>query len=224
MLPKVSLIQRMTESGIIAVIRRVPKDRIPPLVESLIKGGVTALEITVDSPGVYSVLRKVSEVIGERAVIGAGTVIDATSAERAIESGAEFLFSPSLHPDVIRVALRHGKVAVPGVMTPTEMIMALEYGADMVKIFPAGVLGPKYIRDILAPFPQIPVIPTGGINLENVASFIEAGAAAVGIGGELVDRRSVETSDFERIARTAELYVEAIGKKRTPIGERNRTR
>ncbi|MFC4768060.1 bifunctional 4-hydroxy-2-oxoglutarate aldolase/2-dehydro-3-deoxy-phosphogluconate aldolase [Effusibacillus consociatus] len=214
MLPKVSLLQRLTESGVIAVIRRVPEEAMEQVAESLVAGGVTSLEVTIDSQSAFAVIRKLSARLKNRAVVGAGTVIDGESARLAIESGADFLFSPSLHQDVIRTALRYGKIAVPGVMTPTEMITAIEWGADLVKIFPAEGLGVQYIKDIKAPFPHVPVIPTGGVNLENVASFIEAGVAAVGIGGNLVDRRAIESNDFDKITEIAKQYVEAIRKAR----------
>jgi 2-dehydro-3-deoxyphosphogluconate aldolase / (4S)-4-hydroxy-2-oxoglutarate aldolase len=214
MIPKVNLLQRLLESGVIAVIRRIPEEKVEAVAESLIAGGVTALEVTVDSQGAFATIRKLTQKFGDQAVIGAGTVIDSESARLAISSGAEFILSPSLHQDVIRTALRYGKVVIPGVMTPTEMITAIEWGADMVKIFPAAGLGVQYIKDIKAPFPHIPVVPTGGVNLDNVAAFIQAGVAAVGIGGNLVDRKAIEASDFGKIQETAEKYVAAIREAR----------
>ncbi|KAB2329557.1 bifunctional 4-hydroxy-2-oxoglutarate aldolase/2-dehydro-3-deoxy-phosphogluconate aldolase [Cytobacillus depressus] len=214
MLPKVMLLNKLVESGVIAVIRRIPEDQIELVAESLVEGGVTALEVTVDSPGAFTVISKLSKKMRGRALVGAGTVLDGESARLAIQSGAEFIFSPSLHQEVVRTALRYGKIAVPGVMTPTEMITAIEWGADLVKIFPAAGLGVQYIKDIKAPFPHIPVIPTGGINLENVASFVQAGVAAVGIGGNLVDYQAIEESDFERITQTAKQYVTSIQEAR----------
>jgi 2-dehydro-3-deoxyphosphogluconate aldolase/(4S)-4-hydroxy-2-oxoglutarate aldolase len=210
LLPKVILLQKLVESGVIAVIRRIPEKQVDRVAESLIEGGVTALEVTVDSPGALAAISRLSAQWKGRAIIGAGTVIDSESARLAIQSGADFIFSPSLHRDVIRTALRYGKIAVPGVMTPTEMITAIEWGADLVKIFPAAGLGVSYIKDVKAPFPHIPVIPTGGVNLENVASFVKAGVAAVGIGGNLVDRQAIEAGDFQQITRTAKQYVAAI--------------
>lgn len=219
MLPKVTLLQRLTESGVIAVIRRIPNDRIEHVAENLVAGGVTALEVTLDSPGAFDAISKLSNQLKGKAIVGAGTVIDGESARLAILSGANFIFSPSLHHDVIKTALRYGKVAVPGVMTPTEMITALEWGADLVKIFPAAGLGVRYIKDIKAPFPHIPVIPTGGIDLNNVASFIDAGVAAVGIGGNLLDRKAIDAADYSKIRDTAERYVSAIRKARFEIME-----
>lgn len=210
MFPKLENLQKLVESGVVAVIRKVPLAHMENVAESLLAGGVTALEITVDHPDSFTAIHHLSRQLKNRAIVGAGTVLDSESARFAIQQGAEFVFSPSLHIDVIRTALRYGKIAVPGVMTPTEMIQAMEQGADMVKVFPASGLGVKYIKDVKGPFSHIPVIPTGGVNLENVASFIEAGVAAVGIGGNLVDGKAIQAGDFATITETAKRYVQAI--------------
>jgi len=211
---KMFLMRKLTECGVIAVIRRLPEALVEQVAEHLVAGGITALEVTVDSPGAFSVIRRLAERLKDRAIVGAGTVLDAESARLAIDSGADFLLSPSLHRDVIQTALRYGKIAVPGVLTPTEMITAVEWGADLVKIFPASAFGAQYIRDIKAPFPHIPVIPTGGIHLGNLASFIQAGAAAVGVGGNLLDRRAIETGDFAKIEALARQYVTVVQQAR----------
>ncbi|BCU81573.1 2-dehydro-3-deoxy-phosphogluconate aldolase [Polycladomyces abyssicola] len=214
MIQKMFLIQKLTESGVIAVIRRLPEASVEKVAESLVAGGITALEVTVDSPGAFTVIRKLAEKFKDHAIVGAGTVLDAESARLAIDSGAEFLLSPSLHRDVIQTALRYGKIAVPGVLTPTEMITAVEWGADLVKLFPASVMGAQYMKEIKAPFPHIPVIPTGGIHLDNLTSFIKAGAAAVGIGGNLLDRKVIEAGDFSTITAIARRYVTAVQQAR----------
>jgi 2-dehydro-3-deoxyphosphogluconate aldolase/(4S)-4-hydroxy-2-oxoglutarate aldolase len=210
LLPKVTLLQKLVESGIIAVIRRVPEDTVEGVIESLIEGGITALEITVDSPHAFRSIEKLSKRFTGHALIGAGTILDSESAKNAIGAGAQFIFSPSLSEEVIRMALRYGKIAIPGVMTPTEMITAIEWGADAVKLFPAGNFGPKYIEDVKAPFPHIPIIPTGGVTLENIESFIKAGAVSVGIGGSLVNRKAIEERNFSQLKANAALYVEAV--------------
>ncbi|WP_062237501.1 bifunctional 4-hydroxy-2-oxoglutarate aldolase/2-dehydro-3-deoxy-phosphogluconate aldolase [Fictibacillus sp. FJAT-27399] len=217
MLSKVKLLQELTESGIIAVIRRMPRGQIIPIAESLVDGGVSAIEVTVDSPDAFLVIEELSDQLKGRAIVGAGTVIDSESARLAIQSGAEFLFSPSLHEEVIRMALRYGKVVMPGVMTPSEMIQAIEWGADMVKLFPASVLGAQYVKDVKAPFPHVPVVPTGGIHLDNAASYIEAGAVAVGVGGSLVHAEAVQTKDYTRIQRTAEQFVSIVNGARQSL-------
>ncbi|WP_423800480.1 bifunctional 4-hydroxy-2-oxoglutarate aldolase/2-dehydro-3-deoxy-phosphogluconate aldolase [Neobacillus sp. SAB-20_R2A] len=217
MIPKVQLLQKLVESGIIAVIRRVPEEIVGQVIESLVEGGVTALEVTVDSPHAYRTIEKYSQIFKGQALIGAGTVIDRESAQRAISAGADFVFSPSLSEEVIRTALRYGKIAIPGVMTPTEMIQAVEWGADAVKVFPAGNLGPKYIKDVGAPFPHIPVIPTGGVSLENIESYIKAGAVACGIGGSLVNSKLIEERNFSELKEKATAYVEAVRAARNLI-------
>lgn len=220
LLPKVQLLDKLVESGIIAVIRMVPEDVVEQVVESLIDGGVTALEITVDSPHVFRSIEKLSHRFKGQAIIGAGTVLDAESAKLAIGAGADFIFSPSLSEDVIRMALRYGKIVIPGVMTPTEMITAVEWGADAVKLFPAGQFGAKYMKDLKAPFPHIPVIPTGGVNLENISTYIEVGAITAGVGGNLVDLNAIEAGDFDKIKTTASLYVDAVRAARERINNR----
>jgi 2-dehydro-3-deoxyphosphogluconate aldolase / (4S)-4-hydroxy-2-oxoglutarate aldolase len=214
MIPKVKLLTKLLEGGVIAVIRQVPGDKMLQVAESLVAGGVTALEVTVDHPDAFAAIRTLSSQLKDQAIVGAGTVLDSESARLAIQQGAEFIFSPSLHQDVIRTALRYGKVAVPGVMTPTEMITAMEWGADMVKIFPASGLGVKYVKDVKGPFPHIPVIPTGGVNLDNVASFVEAGVAAVGVGGNLVNLKLIEEGNFAEISSMARKYVTLVKEAR----------
>jgi 2-dehydro-3-deoxyphosphogluconate aldolase/(4S)-4-hydroxy-2-oxoglutarate aldolase len=214
MYSKLENLQKLLQSGVIAVVRKVPLDSMEELAESLINGGVTALEITVDHPDSFTAIQILSQKVKGRALVGAGTVLDSESARLAIQQGAEFVFSPSLHPEVIRTTLRYGKISVPGVMTPTEMVQAMELGADMVKVFPATGLGVQFIKDVRGPFSHIPIIPTGGINLENVATFINAGVVAVGVGGNLVNAKAIAISDYSSITQTAKQYVQAIQEAR----------
>lgn len=215
MLPKLHLLQKLVESGVIAILRGIPADEAEPVADSLVAGGITALEMTLDSPNALGLIEKLSQKYAGKTVVGAGTVIDSESARMAIQHGADFLFSPSLHQEVIRTALRYGKIAIPGVMTPTEMIHALEWGADVVKLFPAAQLDVKYIKDVKTPFPHIPIIPTGGVSLDNVAAFFEAGVAAVGIGGNLLDKEAIASRDYAKLQYTASLYVEKIKEARS---------
>lgn len=224
MLPKTMLLEKLVESGVIAVIRRIPEEKIEQVAESLVEGGVTALEITVDSDSAFSSIAKLSRQLHGRAIVGAGTVIDSESAAMAIQSGAEFIFSPSLHQGVIRTALRHGKISVPGVMTPTEMITAIEWGADLVKLFPAAGLGVQYLKDVKAPFPHVPIIPTGGVDEHNVKLYILAGAAAVGIGGNLLDRKAIQDGNYAAVENAAKTYVELIRQAREDCGGNNSKR
>lgn len=214
MVPKVKMLQKLTESGVIAILRQVPADRAEELAESLVAGGVTALEVTVQTASALDTIEKLAHRLAGRAIVGAGTVLDSETARMAIVRGADFILSPSLHQGVIQTALRYGKIAIPGVMTPTEMVQAMEWGADLVKIFPAASLGVPYIKDISGPLPHIPLVPTGGVTLENVADFIQAGAAACGIGGSLVDKNLIASGSFDQINANAMRFVQEIQKTR----------
>lgn len=219
MIEKIETIRRIQEAGIIAVCRNIQEDKISELADALISSGIRALEITLDNKDAYSTIEFLSNKYKDEIIVGAGTVIDGYSAGLAINKGARFILSPSFNPEVVKTTLRYGKVAIPGVMTPTEMIQAMESGADMVKIFPSSVLGVKFIKDVKGPFPQIPVIPTGGIDVNNVGAYIEAGVEAVGAGGSLIDKEAIYHSDFQAIRETATKFVEEIKKARIKIGQ-----
>lgn len=211
---KLEQIQRIKESGVVAVVRKVPIEKVELVARSLISGGVTAIEITLDDPDALVAIEKVSKYFSDRAIIGAGTVMDPDSVLEAIQAGAEFIVSPHFNPEVVRETLQNGKVSIPGVFTPTEMIRAMDMGADVVKVFPASSLGPQFIKDVMGPFPDVSIIPTGGINLENVSSYIKAGALSVGVGGNLVDKNAIEVLNFEAITRTAKQFVERVKEAR----------
>lgn len=212
-----TLINRLTENGVVAVIRNVPKEKVSKIAESLIAGGVNALEVTLDADDAFHVIEKLVSEFKDQAVIGAGTVLDAISAELAIRSGAEFIVSPVLKEEVIKTTLRNGKVSIPGANTPTEMLTAIEFGAHIVKVFPASVGGPEFIKNVRGPLPQISIIPTGGINFENAAAFIKAGAIAVGAGGNLVDTQAILEDNYEQITASAKKYVEIVKAARADL-------
>lgn len=207
---RLEVLNHLENVGVIAVLRNVPFNKIEYLADSLVQGGVTALEVTVGSQNVFESISILSEKYGNDAAIGAGTVIDEVSACQAFEHGAEFLLSPSLHKPVIEVARRYGKLVIPGVMTPTEIITAIELGADVVKVFPASVMGHEYLKNVLGPFPNAKIIPTGGIDLNNAGNFIKAGAIALGVGGNLVNLGAISDGDFGTITKTAKEYVEQV--------------
>jgi 2-dehydro-3-deoxyphosphogluconate aldolase/(4S)-4-hydroxy-2-oxoglutarate aldolase len=215
MIPKLKKIELLVQGGIIAVIRRLDPEVAVSVADALVSGGVTALEVTVDSQDFFNVIRKLSQRYGDKAVVGAGTVLDGHSAYNAINSGAEFVFCPTLSEDTIRTALRYGKIVIPGVMTPTEALTAMELGADAVKIFPAATVGSKFFKDLSAPLPQIPMIPTGGVNLDNIADYIKAGAIAAGVGGSLVDKKAVASGDYKIIKLKASEFVKKVQDART---------
>ncbi|MEJ5377916.1 MAG: bifunctional 4-hydroxy-2-oxoglutarate aldolase/2-dehydro-3-deoxy-phosphogluconate aldolase [bacterium] len=178
---------------------------------ALVKGGSHLIEITMTVDGALNAIRKLRREMGERVFVGAGTVINARMAEEALEAGAQFLVSPSLNMQVIAFAREAGVVVIPGAMTPTEILSAWEAGAHLVKVFPAGALGgPSYIKALKGPLPQVEMVPTGGVNLENAAEFIRAGAMAVGIGGELVDKASVAEGALDRITQKTREVLDAL--------------
>ncbi|MTH53485.1 bifunctional 4-hydroxy-2-oxoglutarate aldolase/2-dehydro-3-deoxy-phosphogluconate aldolase [Bacillus mangrovi] len=187
------------ESGIVAVIRGADPDTIVPIAQALKDGGVTALEITMENPLAVKVIEQLRLEFGDELLAGAGTVLDAETARTAISAGAKFIFSPTVSLDTIRVAKRYGVISVPGAMTPTEILTAFEAGADLVKVFPASVLGADYFKALAGPLPHIPLMPTGGIGLNNIRDFVKAGAAAAGAGSTLVNG----TMDADRDSLTA---------------------
>lgn len=215
---KLNLFNRLTENGVVAVIRNIPKEKVSKVAESLIAGGVNALEVTLDGEDAFQVIERLGSEFKDQAIIGAGTVLDGVSAELALRSGAEFIVSPVLKEDVIQTTLRHGKISIPGAITPTEMLTAIELGAHIVKVFPASVGGPDFIKNVRGPLPQIPIIPTGGINLENAADFIKAGAVAIGAGGNLVDHQVIAEENYAQLTDMAQKYVEIVKKARGNVG------
>lgn len=176
----------LDETGLIVILRRLEPSVAEDTVEELIDSGVRLLEITVDSPKAFELIDTFQTKFGSTVCVGAGTVTDAGTAARAIDCGAQFILSPSLHPEVIETTLRRGKVSIPGAMTPTEAVTAIQLGAQVVKLFPANVVGVPFVKAMQGPFPHIPLIPTGGIDASNAQAFIQAGAPAVAVGGSLI--------------------------------------
>ena len=216
MLPKVQMLQKLVEGGVIAVIRRLEPETVEDVALALVEGGITALEITVDSPNAFETIRKLSRRLQGKALVGAGTVLDGYSAYQAIHSGAEFVFSPNLNVETIKTTLRYGKIAIPGILTPTEAITAIESGADAVKVFPASSMGLQFIKDMQGPCPHIPIIPTGGVNLDNISSFIKAGSVSVGVGGNLLNKEAINLGNFDKIRDLAARYVKKVQEARKP--------
>src|SRR2546421_1646426 len=205
----------ITEVGIVPVVRTAGAEHAIQAVEAIYKGGVRAAEITMTVPGALRALEKLADRFGGKLMLGAGTVLDPETARACMLAGAEFFVTPSLRASTIEMAKRYSKVICPGALTPTEVLAAWEAGADAVKIFPCGnVGGPKYIKALRGPFPQIEMIPTGGVNLENAGDFLKAGACAVAVGGELVDGKSVAEGRFDVIEDRARQYLAAITRAR----------
>lgn len=214
MTERAEILSRLISCGVVAVARTDDASRLIETAAALKAGGVEAFEVTMTVPGALDVIREVSRRLASEVLLGAGTVLDADTARAAIEAGARFIVSPCFSPGLITVAHQYDKVAVPGALTPTEIMNAHEAGADIVKVFPIRSLGPHYLRDVLAPFPQVRLMPTGGVDLENAPDFIRAGAVAVGVGSALVDGKLVAEGRFEELTERARRLVESIRRVR----------
>ena len=208
-------LSRIVDGGVVAVLRGVEADQLIGIAEALREGGVTAIEVTADTPDVATLIRDVTGSFADDEVtVGTGTVLDAETARTTLMAGAEFVVSPSLHEDVIETCNRYGAVSAPGVMTPTEAVRGYEAGADFVKVFPASTVGPGHLSALTGPLGQIPLMPTGGVDLDNAGAFVEAGAVAVGAGGALVDYDAAARGDYDAITETARAFTETVEEAR----------
>jgi 2-dehydro-3-deoxyphosphogluconate aldolase/(4S)-4-hydroxy-2-oxoglutarate aldolase len=211
---KVVNFNRLIDSGLIAVIRRPQPLQILSIAEALVDGGVGALEITVDTPGVFEMIRDIKNQFGSRVLVGAGTVLDAETAKTAIEAGSDFIFSPIIDEETIRLTNRYGKISIPGVMTPTEIVRGYQAGADLLKVFPGRSLGVDYFKELQGPLGHIPLMPTGGVDLTNAEQFIKNGAVALGVGGSLVDKQAIAEHRYHILTKIAEKFIAAIRRAR----------
>jgi 2-dehydro-3-deoxyphosphogluconate aldolase/(4S)-4-hydroxy-2-oxoglutarate aldolase len=212
------VIRWIEEIGIVPVIRAATVEEATRAVEAICAGGIPVVEITMTVPDAISVIRGVAKQYGNKVLIGAGTVTTSEQAESCLGAGAEFLVSPGLASPVLATAKAAGKLAIPGALTPTELMNAQNEGAQLVKIFPCGnVGGPKYLRSLKAPFPNALLIPTGGVNAANAAEFIAAGAFALGVGADLVDATALREGNLEKISSAARELVEAVATARAAL-------
>ncbi|MCJ1778504.1 bifunctional 4-hydroxy-2-oxoglutarate aldolase/2-dehydro-3-deoxy-phosphogluconate aldolase [Mammaliicoccus sciuri] len=204
-------LQTIKETKLIAILRNAKPNDILPIVETLYKAGIRAIEVTMNSPKALESIELISNEMKGKVVVGAGTVLDAESARLAILSGATFILSPTVDKDTIRMSKKYGAVSIPGALTPTEILEAYEYGGDIIKVFPTTSLGPEYIKDLQGPLPHIPLLPTGGVSIDNVTDFIDAGAVGVGLGSALVNTR-VETNKayFEELEQKAQAFYNKV--------------
>jgi 2-dehydro-3-deoxyphosphogluconate aldolase/(4S)-4-hydroxy-2-oxoglutarate aldolase len=205
---------RILDGGLVAVVRSESGDQLVKVVRALAEGGVTAAEITFTVPDAIGVIGRVRRELGDAIVLGAGTVLDPETARAALLAGAEYLVAPTLNPDVIRLARRYDKVVMPGAFTPTEVLAAWEAGADVVKVFPAEVGGPAYLKALRGPLPQVCLMPTGGVDLDTAEAFLKAGACCLGVGGALVEPKAVAAGDFGRIRDLAARYAAIVKRVR----------
>jgi len=212
-------LSRVLDCGIVAVIRANSGELLADVAEALLAGGVEVMEITFTVPGAVRVLETVAQRMGDRVLLGAGTVLDAETARAALLAGAEFIVSPNTNLDVIRLCRRYDKLVMPGALTPTEVVTAWEAGADIVKIFPSEITGPKYLKALHGPLPQVRLMPTGGVDLNTAAEFLRCGACALGVGGSLVEKKAVETGDMARIESQARQFVQIVKDTRQALAD-----
>jgi 2-dehydro-3-deoxyphosphogluconate aldolase/(4S)-4-hydroxy-2-oxoglutarate aldolase len=207
-------LQVIIDCGVVAIVRVESAQEAVAVCTAIAKGGVKPIEVTMTVPGAVDAIKEFKSIVKDKVLVGAGTVLDPETARAVILAGAEFVVSPTLNLGVIEICRRYSKIVIPGTFTPTEILTAWEAGADIVKVFPATLGGPQYLRDIRGPLPQIRLMPTGGVNLENTPDFIRAGAVAVAAGTSLVDKKAVKEKNYDLITETARKFVEAVKRAR----------
>jgi 2-dehydro-3-deoxyphosphogluconate aldolase/(4S)-4-hydroxy-2-oxoglutarate aldolase len=207
---KESDLRHVLDCGIVAVVRSPDSVQLVEVTRALADGGVSVVEITMTVPGALDVVRAVRQALGDRLLLGAGTILDPETARAALLAGAEFLVAPTVNRDVIRLCQRYDKLVMPGAFTPTEILSAWEAGADVIKVFPAEVVGPPFFKALRGPLPQVRLMPTGGVDLNTAADFLRAGACCLGVGSQLVEPKAVAGRDFDRIRDLARRYIEIV--------------
>jgi 2-dehydro-3-deoxyphosphogluconate aldolase/(4S)-4-hydroxy-2-oxoglutarate aldolase len=211
---KPEIISLLTDPGIIAIVRTQKPAQVLPLFEALLAGGVRAIEITMTTPNALGAIREAHEKLGERALVGVGTVLDADTCRAAIAAGAEFVVSPICRAEIVTAAHALDRPVMLGAYTPTEAQLAHEAGADFVKLFPADTLGPSYIKALLAPLPHLRIVPTGGVDVDTAGDFLKAGCAALGVGSALVSAKALQEGDWPELTRRASALVNAARQAR----------
>jgi 2-dehydro-3-deoxyphosphogluconate aldolase/(4S)-4-hydroxy-2-oxoglutarate aldolase len=212
---KESHLRQVIECGIVAVVRSRDSMQLVEVAKALADGGVNIVEITMSVPDALDVVRQVRKALADRILLGAGTVLDPETARAALLAGAEFIVAPTINLDVIRLCQRYDKLVMPGAFTPTEILTAWESGADIVKVFPAEVVGPTFFKAVRAPLPQIKLMPTGGVDLTTATAFLKAGACCLGIGSQLVEPKAVAERNFDRIRDLASQYLAIVHEARS---------
>jgi 2-dehydro-3-deoxyphosphogluconate aldolase / (4S)-4-hydroxy-2-oxoglutarate aldolase len=212
-------LQRVLDSGIVAIIRSTSSEQLVEVAKALYEGGIDVLEVTFTVPGVLGIIAEVRKTLGNKVLLGAGTVLDTETARAAILAGAEFIVSPTVNVDVIKLCNRYDKAIMPGAFTPTEVLTAWEAGADIIKVFPADIGGPAYLKTLHGPLPQVRLLPTGGVNLDTAADFLKAGACAIGLGGALVEPKAIQSGDMNRIRTLSQQYVQIVKETRAGMAK-----
>jgi len=208
---KQAILSGIIDIGVVPVVRTASAESAIRAIQAIFRGGIRAAEITMTVPGAVKALEKIADEFGDQIVLGAGTVLDPETARVCMLAGAQFFVTPALNVRTIEVARRYSKVIFPGALTPTEVVTAWDAGADAVKIFPCSAVGgAKYIKALKGPFPQIEMIPTGGVNLDTAADFLRAGACAVAVGGELVDAKTIQEGRYDVFEERAKQYLQVV--------------
>lgn len=211
-----AIVTQIEDAGVVAVIRMKEPDKLRAVVDAIAAGGVRALEVTMTVPGAVELIRQLAPTLPAGFVLGAGTVLDAETAARVIDAGAQFVVSPVFRPSVIATCHARDIAVMPGCFTPTEILSAWDAGADIVKVFPATALGPTFFRDVRGPLPQVKLMPTGGVTLENAGDWIRAGAVAVGVGTALLDAKAIAAGAYDVLRANAERLVADVQKAKRP--------
>lgn len=211
---KQSSLQQVLSAKLVAVVRAPDPTGLVEVLSALAQGGVTVAEVTMTVPHAIDVLRQAKRVLPANILVGAGTVLDPETARAVILAGAEFIVSPTLNVDVIRLCNRYDKMVLPGAFTPTEILAAWEAGADIVKVFPAEIVGPAFFKALHGPLPQIRLMPTGGVDLKTGPEFLKAGACCLGVGSQLVEPQAIQDKNYQRLTMLAKEYSEMAKKAR----------
>jgi 2-dehydro-3-deoxyphosphogluconate aldolase / (4S)-4-hydroxy-2-oxoglutarate aldolase len=207
---RLDVVQGIEQTGVVAVIRMKEADKLRHVIDALLEGGVTALELTMTVPGAIGLIEQLARNLPGEFHLGAGTVLDPETARLCILAGAKYIVAPVLNPGTIEMCHRDDVAAMPGCFTPTEILTAWQAGADVIKVFPATALGPGYFKDVRAPLPQIRMMPTGGVTMANAGEWIKAGAVAIGVGSALVDTKAIDAGNYAQIAANARHLVESV--------------
>ena len=213
-MPATDIVARIERERVVAVIRLANPEKLRAVIDALAAGGVRVFEVTMTVPRAIELIAQVAGSAHDDVMIGAGTVLDAATARQAIDAGARFVVSPVFRREVLAACHERGVPAMPGCFTPTEILDAWDAGADIVKVFPSTALGPTFIKDVRAPLPQVKLMPTGGVSIDNAADWLRAGAVAVGIGSALVDAAAVKAGDFASLTRRAEQIMASVNEVR----------
>ena len=207
---RVDVLREIESSGVVAVIRMKEADKLRGVIDALLEGGVRALELTMTVPGAVGLIEELARNLPGEFQLGAGTVLDPETARQVILAGAKYIVAPVLNLDVITLCHRYDVAIMPGCFTPTEILTAWQAGADLIKVFPATALGPSYFKDVRAPLPQVRLMPTGGVTMENAGEWIKAGAVAIGVGSALVDTKAIAAGNFAQITKNAKSLIESV--------------